>query len=438
MGGKKDGAKAQTAAPQQSEGKPAGAPVAVAESAAATAASAIEGAQPASLVSTRNDNAFQMQQHHAPVQQFDERSIKLLADTIMPGAKAHELDFFLRVAKRTNLDPFARQLHPVKRTTRVKQGNQWVSEDRWSFQVAIDGFRLIAERTGKYRGQRAPLFCGDDGVWREVWLSKQPPRAAKVGVLRSDFDEPLFAIALYDEYVQTKDEYVDNRQTGNKVPNSMWAKMPTVMLAKVAEAIALRKAFPQEMSGLYTEDEMGQADNDSGDDERAASRRASRTNDGEQAHGGTSTNGEQQDDRNYVPGNAPLFPYGPLKEQGFTLDAKYKDGATVTLKGKKGAADEVVQIGGQYCVKEKRLLEAKDWAAKKIREHHEAEDVQPRDRTEEQKKAVLTQEMYDRFVGLVDDLNAELERRLAEQSAGNAPAAQSDEHAAATDDTTTK
>ena len=211
--------------------------------------------------------------------EFDERRMKMLADTIMPGAKPDEIAFFAEVAKRVGLDPFAKQIHAVKRSTR--RGNGWV--DVWTFQVAIDGFRLIAERTGKYRGQTLPLFCGKDGVWHEVWFDEAPPAACKVGVLRSDFDAPLYAVARWAEYVQTR-----NTEPGVAVPVAMWAKMPTVMLAKVSEALALRKAFPQEMSGLYTDDEMAQAENE----ERAESRRAAQTNAGERATG----SGEQRDD----------------------------------------------------------------------------------------------------------------------------------------------
>ncbi|MGO1563155.1 MAG: recombinase RecT [Actinomycetaceae bacterium] len=152
-----------------------------------------------------------------------------------------DLAVFFHQAVRTGLDPFARQIYMIER-----QGKQTI-------QTGIDGFRLIARRaTDAARatfGYEDTLWCGDDGQWRDVWTSSEPPAAAKVTVVRNG--ERFPAVALFSEYAGRKR---DGSLTG------MWATKGALMLAKCAEALALRKAFPQDLSGLYTSDEMQQAD----------------------------------------------------------------------------------------------------------------------------------------------------------------------------------
>jgi phage recombination protein Bet len=168
---------------------------------------------------------------------FTEEQVDLIKRTICNGATDDELQLFINQATRTGLDPFSRQIY----FTKDKNGKVNIG-------TTVDGFRVIANRHPCYAGQLGPFWCGQEGKWTDVWLDNEPPKAAKVGILRSDFKEPLWAVALWSDYAP----YYNNKLS------YMWEKMSAHMLAKVAECLGLRKACPQELSGLYSAEEMKQ------------------------------------------------------------------------------------------------------------------------------------------------------------------------------------
>jgi len=171
---------------------------------------------------------------------FTEEQLRMLSDSIMKGATPGEIQFFAEVCKRTNLDPFKRQIHAVQR---------WDSSLKrmaWTFQTGIDGYIAIAHRDGLCAGIDDVKFLPEDE-------STPNPRKATCTVWKIVGGQrvPFTASARWEEYVQCTKE-------GN--PNSMWRKMPYGQLGKCATALALRKAFPEELGGVYTDVEMEQAD----------------------------------------------------------------------------------------------------------------------------------------------------------------------------------
>ena len=157
------------------------------------------------------------------------------------GATDDELALFLLVCKRTGLDPFAKQIYAIWRKDSA------LGRKAMQVQVSIDGLRLIAERSGKLDGQDGPYWCGPDGVWKDVWLATddkgQParPAAAKVLIHRKGCAHPFVGVVHWREVAQN---------------TPFWSASPANQLAKCAEAAGLRKAFPQDLSGLYVGDEL--------------------------------------------------------------------------------------------------------------------------------------------------------------------------------------
>lgn len=177
-----------------------------------------------------------------PLRSLTSQEIEVLRNTIAKGLDDHELRLFITFCQHKGLDPFTREVYAFRRWDARSQ--KWIVV----FGIGIDGFRSLAERTGQYAGQLGPFWCGQDGVWKDVWLADEPPAAAKVGVLRHGWQQPLWAVARWKSYAQTAKD-------GRLVES--WARMPDLMLAKVAEALALRRAFPRQLGGLYAPEEFG-------------------------------------------------------------------------------------------------------------------------------------------------------------------------------------
>jgi phage recombination protein Bet len=156
---------------------------------------------------------------------------QLISNNIAPGCSNDELRLFAYACQRTGLDPFSKQIYAIKRAGKM------------TIQAGIDGLRSIAERTGQLDGSET-LWCGDDGVWTDVWLGSKPPAAAKTTIWRKGAGHPFIGVARFQDY---------------NAGQGLWTKMGATMIAKCSEALALRKAFPADLSGVYSTDEMDQA-----------------------------------------------------------------------------------------------------------------------------------------------------------------------------------
>lgn len=161
------------------------------------------------------------------------QDLDVLRRSKFKGFEDHEIAYCARVSNTLALSPLLNQVHFVKRKN--KDGSYAIAA-----QVGIDGFRLAAERTKTY--------AGSDDIVFEYGLDKKKPIKATATVYKMIGGQrcPFTASARWEEFY-------------NPI-GGMWDRLPHQMLGKCAEAQALRKAFPAELSNLYTPEEMDQAE----------------------------------------------------------------------------------------------------------------------------------------------------------------------------------
>jgi len=185
--------------------------------------------------------------------------IELIKRTVAKGASDDELRLFIQVCKGANLNPFLKQVFLVPRWD-SKEG-----KEVRAIQVSIDGFRAIAEEGGGYAGNEDAVFSGEEEIeygGDKAGKDKKKlmvPKEAKVTVYKMVEGQryPFTATARWSEYYP-----------GAKM-GFQWHIRPYLMLGKCAEALALRKAFPKLLSGMYAQEELDRGQSDTSEADKA-------------------------------------------------------------------------------------------------------------------------------------------------------------------------
>lgn len=198
--------------------------------------------------------------HPAIEQRFgvDQAGWRALIDAVWPGAKsADAVALALSYCKARKLDPFKKPVHIVP------VWNSALGREVESVWPGIGELRTTAFRTGFFAGCDATEFGPDKQFtftgrvkagkdkWEDRTVKIAAPEWAQITVYRIvagqryAFPGPrVYFLAAY------------GRKGKSEIPNDKWEQMPSYMLEKVAEAAALRKAFPEEMGDMQTAEEM--------------------------------------------------------------------------------------------------------------------------------------------------------------------------------------
>ena len=207
-------------------------------------------------------NIVQMRQTTPVAELYNSKAIALIRRTVAADTNDDEFSMFIHMARALKLDPLRRQIYAFV------YNKDRPEKRRMTIITGIDGFRAIAERTGNYRpDEDEPSYEMDaslKGPNNPAGLVKATVRVWKFA--HGDWHK-VTASAYWDEYAPLKDEWVFDEAQGRRKPSGKltldtsgnWGKMPRLMLAKVAEALALRKAWPDDFANVYASEEMDRA-----------------------------------------------------------------------------------------------------------------------------------------------------------------------------------
>jgi phage recombination protein Bet len=172
-----------------------------------------------------------------------------------------EFNLFVEMCRSLNLNPIKGQISAqVYSKNDPKKRNMVVV-------TQIGGLRAIAARQGDYLpDDEAPLFTYSETA-KDPAINPLGIESVSVKVYRVIRGEKhrIAGTVYWDEFAPIEEEWAEDesgkrRPSGKKKLKSNWLKMPRVMLAKCAEAQALRRGWPEDLSNVYSEEEMEQAD----------------------------------------------------------------------------------------------------------------------------------------------------------------------------------
>lgn len=204
------------------------------------------------------------------------KQLDLMRRTVAADCSEDEFNLFIEVSRRVGLDAFRKQIYAVV------YNKDKPEKRKMSIITGIDGFRAVAERSGKYRpSEDEPEIIYDENA--------KDPRTNPLGIERAVVTvykfgpdgqwHPLKGVAYWTEFAPLNEIWAWDADVGKKRPtgefelpqNTNWRKMPRVMIAKVAEAQALRKGWPEDLAGVYAAEEMDRATSDATASELAES-----------------------------------------------------------------------------------------------------------------------------------------------------------------------